>query len=161
MWKIGHADTRGHIGGKDSAKRMTLPRSDEGPERTAFQTFLDDEFPAGAICALVSDRGRPTDATDPLVTGRLLCAAVDRGPDGRWWHELIIDPRRAVEDDVEPTTVWVGPLTRHTGGSGLWEAEVRPASGNRMLLRLNADPPRPWRPTPRMRRAVTEAHPEF
>ena len=129
-------------------------------ELTAFQGFLDDQFPIGAMCAVISTKDGRLDATSPVATGRLLCSAVNRDESGQWWHELVIDPRGSVDGEVEPLSLWVSAPRRHEGIGRLWECEVRMNGTASCSLRLNADPPEPWRPTLQMREAVTKAYAE-
>ena len=127
-------------------------------ERVAFQEFLDDRFPIGAMCAVFSRTTSHLDATTSVATGRLVGGAVERDASGRWWHELVIDSRGSEMGEAEVVKLWVSEPEPHGGGADLWESEVRPGSGVDGILRLNADPPEPWRPTRQMRQEVTKAY---
>lgn len=129
-------------------------------ERQAFQDFLDDHFPIGAICAVITSKDSHLDSTAEAASGRLLCSGVERDDTEQWWHELVIDSRGSEDGETEILKVWVREPRRHRGGAHLWEAEVRTGGAGRGTLRLNADPPQPWRPTLRMRKAVTAAYAE-
>lgn len=129
-------------------------------EQLAFQEQLDARFPIGGLCAtLVDDRGRLRPTGIELVTGRLVCSDAERDRAGKWWHQLVIDPRHDVEEQVTPLVVWVDALKRHAFAPELWEAQIRGHDTDERL-RIHAQPDRPWRPTRAMRRAVTEAHPD-
>lgn len=148
-----------------SSKRQTSiestdSTSDFEPKRAAFQEFLDERFPIGAMCAVFSRKNSHLDATASVATGRLVGGAVDRDDRGRWWHELVIDSRGSEVDDPEVVKLWVSMPKPHGGGADLWESEVRTGRGIDGILRLNADPPEPWRPTAQMRKEVTEAYAE-
>jgi len=132
--------------------------SDFELKRAAFQEFLDDRFPIGAMCAVFSRTTSHLDATTSVATGRLVGGAVERDASGRWWHELVIDSRGSEMGEAEVVKLWVSEPEPHGGGADLWESEVRPGSGVDGILRLNADPPEPWRPTRQMRQEVTKAY---
>ncbi len=127
-------------------------------ERLAFQRLLDDRFPIGGLCATFFEqegRLRPTGVE--VATGRLLCVAVKRAKGGGWWHQVLTDPRRDVDEPVTAMVLWIGDLERHDVLPGLWAARIQ-SSGEARSLRIHADPDPPMRPTRRMRQAVTEAH---
>ena len=129
-------------------------------KRIAFQEFLDDRFPIGAMCAVFRRKNRHLDAAASIATGRLVGGAVERDERGRWWHELIIDSRGSETGEVEVVKLWVSVPQPLGGGADLWESEVRTGGDVDDTLRLNADPPEPWRPTMQMRKEVTEAYAE-
>ena len=128
--------------------------------RGEFQAFLDTEFPIGAMCALISRRSGRLEAMTQQVTGRLLCRSIEPAEDGQTWYELVIDPRDGTGVAPEPLILWVKAPERHGRAGDLWESEVRTDDADDWVLRLNADPPQQWRPTSKMRAAVTAAYPE-
>lgn len=125
----------------------------------AFQEFLDERFPIGAMCAVLTRTKSHLDETASVATGRLVGGAVEQDDSGRWWHELVIDSRGSEVGEAEIVKLWVSMPRPHGGGANLWESEVRTVSGEG-ILRLNAEPPEPWRPTVQMREEVTEAYAE-
>lgn len=145
---------------KSSQRQSTIESAGFELRRAAFQEFLDDRFPIGAMCAVFNRTENHLDATASVATGRLVSGAVERDDSGRWWHELVIDSRGSEMGEAEVVKLWVSVPELHGGGAGLWESEVRPGSGFDGILRLNADPPDPWRPTLQMRKEVTEAYAE-
>ena len=126
--------------------------------RREFQEFLDEKFPTGAMCAVITLGSGHLDATTPIATGRLLCSGVDQDDSGRSWYQLTIDSRGSIGDEPEVQKLWVTAPRQHGGSGGLWESEVRTDEAARCILRLNADPPQRWRPTLEMREAVTEIY---
>lgn len=127
-------------------------------QREAFQEFLDDQFPIGAVCAVIATEDGHLDATTEIATGRLVCGDVEKDDRGAWWHRLVIDSRGATTGEIEVLELWVRAPIRYKGSADLWESEVRTDQADQCKLRLNADPPEPWRPTLRMRKAVTDAY---
>lgn len=123
----------------------------------AFQEFLDERFPIGAMCAVLTRTRNHLDERASVATGRLVGGAVEQDDSGRWWHELVIDSRGSEVSEAQVVELWVSMPRRHGDGANLWESEVR-TDGGEGILRLNADPPEPWRPTAQMRKEVTEAY---
>jgi len=124
--------------------------------RAEFQEFLDDQFPLGAMCAVITLARGHIEATTQIATGRLLCGSVEEDDGGRLWFEVVIDSRGSASGNHEVVTLWVRAPRQLGSGGDLWEADVKGDAGANCLLRLNADPPDSWRPTPEMRTAVTE-----
>ena len=127
-------------------------------DREEFQEFLDETFPIGAVCAVIGLGGGHLDAATQIATGRLLCSGVEEDEARRRWYELVIDSRGFTGGEADRLKLWVSPPTRHESNKHLWEADVRTDESDHCTLRLNADPPEPWRPTVRMREAVTKAY---
>lgn len=129
--------------------------------REEFQGFLDEKFPIGAMCAVIATDNL-LDSANPIATGRLLCSAVEDDEFGRPWYELVIDARGDTRPDAvrepEPLRLWTRAPQQHRSNPNLWEAEVQTQKSAPSALRLNADPPEPWRPTATMRKAVDEAY---
>lgn len=147
----GESESQSTGGGDSSAADFELKRAE-------FQRFLDNRFPIGAMCAILPRTKSHLDATASVATGRLVSGAAERDARGRWWHELVIDSRGNQGGEAEVVALWVSVPQPLAGGASLWESEVRPDSGVAGILRLNADPPEPWRPTVKMREEVTEAY---
>lgn len=124
--------------------------------RRAFQDFLDISFPIGAMCAVIRGESGLDEAL-PVATGRLVCAAVgDAG--GQHWHEIVIDPVGGGDTgDAEAICVRVGMPVRHRASTDLWEASVFDETPG-CTIRMNANPPQAFRPTPAMRAAVAERY---
>lgn len=129
-----------------------------GRSRREFQEFLDETFPIGATCAVITLGVGHLDATIQIATGRLLCSGVEQDDSGRWWYQMTIDSRGSIGDEPEVQKLWVTAPRQHGGSGVLWESEVRTDEATRCALRLNADPPEQWRPTMEMREAVTQAY---
>lgn len=128
--------------------------------REQFQEFLDEKFPIGAMCAVITKDGGHLDATTEITTGRLLCSGVDQDESRQRWYELVIDSRGSIGGEPEVLKLWARAPRQHGGSGDLWESDVRTDTAARCILRLNADPPQRWRPTLRMREAVTELYAE-
>lgn len=130
-------------------------------ERNSFQAFLDETFPIGATCAVLSlDIGHLGEAS-PTTTGRLVCTETEEDRRGTVKYRIVIDPRDG--HDSAPTTVamWIDHPRPHEGSDHLWQATVQSDEPSDRVLRLNAEPRGEWRPTPAMRSAVTAAYPEL
>lgn len=125
----------------------------------AYQEMLDDLFPIGGLCVTFTedgDRLRPTGVD--VATGRLVCTNAKKDGRGRWWYEVLLDPRRTVDEDSNSLVLWVSTLTQHPSIPDLWEGKVHPADERYDRLRVLAEPEAPWRPTQEMRLAVTAVH---
>ena len=129
-----------------------------GRSRREFQEFLDEKFPIGAMCAVITLGGGHLDATTQIATGRLLCSGVEQDDSGRSWYQLTIDSSGSISDEPEVQRLWVSALRPHRSGGALWETEVRTDDGHKCTLRLNSSPPEQWRPTLQMREAVTQIY---
>ena len=70
-----------------------------GRSRPEFQEFLDQMFPIGAMCAVITLGGGHLDATSQIATGRLLCSGFEQDETGRSWYQLTIDSRGGIGDD--------------------------------------------------------------
>ena len=125
--------------------------------RDEFQEFLDKQFPIGAMCAVIVADSL-LESASPIATGRLLCSGVEVGETGRAWYELVIDGRGDLDGESEVITLWASAPRQHRSNSNLWESDLRSRESSHSILRLNADPPERWRPTPTMRKAVTDAY---
>ena len=132
---------------------IPLERFDE-----EFQEFLDEKFPIGAMCAVITLGGGHLDATTQIATGRLLCSGVEQDDSGRSWYQLTIDSSGSISDEPEVQRLWVTAPRQHGDSGVLWESDVRTDEATECILRLNADPPEQWRPTSEMREAVTQAY---
>jgi hypothetical protein len=131
-------------------------------KRCSFQQTLDDAFPKGAMCAVLETVDGHLVGTHRLMgsTGRLFCCgARKRSSTGMWEYEVLIDRRKSEKTEEEPIRVWITDIMPNSAVDGLWDADVVDESGDRRrLLRLNAEPPAPVRPSKRMRSAVTKAY---
>ena len=134
------------------------PTATQREKREAFQAFLDDHFPRGAMCVTLGFGERLSGSADPVATGRLICTSATQDDHGRWWYQLVIDPRRSLHEDVEALSLWVGQPTQKRETADLWESDVRSDSARPRVLRLNANPPEHWRPTKRMWQVVSETY---
>jgi hypothetical protein len=126
--------------------------------RREFQEFLDETFPIGAMCAVITLGGGHMDATTQIATGRLLCSDVEHDGSGRSWYQLTIDSSGSINEGTRVQRLWVTTPRQHGGSGALWESDVRTDEATKCILRLNADPPEQWRPTSEMREAVTQAY---
>lgn len=126
--------------------------------RREFQEFLDENFPIGAMCAVITLGGGHMDAATQIATGRLLCSNIEQDDSGRSWYQLTIDSTGSISDEPQVQRLWVTALRPHRSSVGLWESDVRTDDATKCVLRLNSAPPKPWRPTREMRDAVTEAY---
>jgi hypothetical protein len=127
------------------------------PDRRRLQEILDREFPEGALCAVMTRVGGRIEEDESCATGRLVCEGAERNPDGVWYR-ITIDPRRSVDEESEVIQLWTGEPHRCHDSKHLWEADVRTPEDTTSILRLNASPPEPWRPSIEMRSAVTERY---
>lgn len=134
------------------------PTAVECKERETFQAFLDDHFPLGAMCATFVAGERLIGSSESLATGRLICTDAKEDDRGRWWYELIIDPRRRLDEDVDALILWVGKPRQRRDAPDLWESDVRSDPAAPLVLRLNAKPPERWRPTRRMWQVVSQTY---
>lgn len=129
--------------------------------RADFQAYLDEQLPRGGLAVTFIEHGSRVEPTgEEVATGRLVCTEARRRPDGRWKYRIAIDPRDDPDQDAEALQLWIEAITPHHGMAGLWEAAAESTRGERCLLRFNAKPAPPWRPTPAMRAAVTEIYRE-
>lgn len=135
----------------ENESMAVLPRA---TREHAMQELLDREFPRGALCVVMHMANGRIAATQSCPTGRLVCDRCEQDDTGVWYH-VIIDPRENIDDDSDTIRLWVDTPHRHHASQSLWEANVRAPTGNTAVLRLNAEPPEQWRPTPTMRRAVS------
>lgn len=139
-------------------REMSAEQQDEYQARCLFQEELDRVFPHGGLCAILDQRdGRFSGIGAVESTGRLFCSGARRSPgNGDWDYEILMDSRNRADLPEHELRVWVQRLTPHPGSPGLWEALVT-GGGDERLLRVNTNAPPADRPTPRMRKAVTEA----
>jgi len=129
-----------------------------GRSRREFQEFLDERFPIGAMCAVITLGGGHLNSTTQIATGRLLCSGVEQDDGGQSWYQLTIDSSGSISDEPRVQRLWVTALRPQGSSDELWESEVRTDEATRCILRLNSAPPEPWRPTSEMRDAVTQAY---
>lgn len=139
----------------ENTTQATLRAS--APDRCHLQALLDREFPEGALCAVMTREGGRIEETESCATGRLVCERSEHGEDGVWYR-ITIDPRRSVGEEPEVIQLWIGEPQRCQGSKHLWEANIKTLGDTTAILRLNASPPEPWRPSMEMRRAVTERY---
>jgi hypothetical protein len=122
-----------------------------------MQALLDREFPKGALCVVMHKANDRIAATQSCLTGRLVCDRFEKD-EGSVWYHLIIDPRERVDGDSDTIQLWIDTPHRHHDSQSLWEANVRAPRGDAAVLRLNTEPPEQWRPTAKMRSAVSERY---
>ena len=135
-----------------------LPTEEDTADRKAFQSFLDRTFPRGATCAVMNLEAGHLDEASHTLTGRLVCAEAGRDRDGADRYLVVIDPLSGGDDAGEAVSLWIRHPRRHDGQEHLWQADVVSEKPPSRVLRLNANPPGQWGPTPAMRTAVTEAY---
>lgn len=137
---------------------MTTTKNDV-KARADFQAYLDERLPRGGLAVTFIEHGSRVEPTgDEMATGRLVCAEAQRRPDGGWRYRIVIDPREEAGEDTDALVLWIENITPHHSIEALWEAAAESTAGDRCLLRFNASPDRPWRPTTAMRTAVTQAY---
>ena len=123
----------------------------DSAECVKFQTLLDELFPIGATCAVIRLGPGHLDDVSPTTTGRLVCVDSEEDERKRRWYQIVIDPRGASDLDADVVTLWIGRPQPLESIESLWQAEIRSDEMSAQILRLNAEPPTPSRPTPAMR----------
>ena len=119
-------------------------------DRFDGQTLLDELFPIGATCAVIRLGPGHLDDVSPTTTARLVCTDSEEDQQKRRWYHLVIDPRGGVDLDADVVTLWIGRPQQLESIESLWQAEVRSDEMSAQILRLNAEPPSPSRPTSAM-----------